>query len=99
MSTGLPTALQFVRPWGTVILKTTVAGEQTLALAPIVIDEVSVIGSRCGPFPDAIAALDAGQVQVEPLISGRYPLSQGVEALQATASQPVLKVLLDVAGK
>lgn len=98
-STGLPTALQFVRPWGTVILKTTVAGEQTLALAPIVIDEVSVIGSRCGPFPDAIAALDAGQVQVEPLISGRYPLSQGVEALQATASQPVLKVLLDVAGK
>jgi threonine dehydrogenase-like Zn-dependent dehydrogenase len=94
--TGLPTALQFVRPWGTVVLKTTVAGEQTLALAPVVIDEVSVIGSRCGPFPDAIAALAAGQVQVEPLISGRFPLRDGVEALHTTASQPVLKMLLDV---
>jgi threonine dehydrogenase-like Zn-dependent dehydrogenase len=94
--TGLPAALQFVRPWGTVILKTTVAGEQTLALAPIVIDEVSVVGSRCGPFPDAIAALASGQVLVEPLISGRYPLREGVEALLTTASQPVLKVLLDV---
>ena len=96
-ATGLPTALQFVSPWGKVILKTTVAGEQTLALAPIVIDEVSVIGSRCGPFPDAIAALTAGQVQVESLISARYPLKDGPEALQVTASQPVLKVLLDVA--
>lgn len=95
-SSGLPTALQFVKPWGKVILKTTVAGEQTLALAPIVIDEVSVIGSRCGPFPDAIAALTSGQVHVEPLISARYSLNDGPEALQVTASQPVLKVLLDV---
>lgn len=95
-STGLPTALQFVRPWGKVILKTTVAGEQTLALAPIVIDEVSVIGSRCGPFPDAISALTAGRVQVEPLISERHALSDAVDALQRTASEPVLKVLLDV---
>ena len=96
---GLPTALQFVRPWGKVVLKTTVAGEQTLALAPIVIDEVSVIGSRCGPFPDALAALAAGQVKVEPLISGRYSLNDGPEALRVTASQPVLKVLLDVADE
>lgn len=96
-ATGLPTALQFVRPWGTVILKTTVAGEQTLALAPIVIDEIRVIGSRCGPFSDAIAALDAGHVSVLPLISDRFPLDEVVTALQHTASQPVLKVLLDVA--
>ncbi len=98
-SSGLPTALQFVRPWGTVVLKTTVAGEQTLALAPIVIDEVRVIGSRCGPFPDAIAALDAGHVTVKPLISDRFPLDDAVAALQHTASQPVLKVLLDVANE
>jgi threonine dehydrogenase-like Zn-dependent dehydrogenase len=98
-ATGLPTALQFVRPWGTVILKTTVAGEQTLALAPIVIDEVRVIGSRCGPFPDAIAALSAGHVKVQPLICGRFPLDDAVAALQHTASQPVLKVLLDVADE
>lgn len=95
-ASGLPTALQFVRPWGTVILKTTVAGEQSMAFAPIVIDEVRVIGSRCGPFSDAIAGLEAGRVQVEPLISGRFPLDQGVKALQHTIENPVLKILLDV---
>lgn len=95
-ATGLPTALQHVRPWGTVILKTTVAGEQTLALAPIVIDEVRVIGSRCGPFADALAGLQAGRVNVKPLISDRFDLDQAVEAIKVTASQPVLKVLLDV---
>lgn len=94
--TGLPTALQFVRPWGTVILKTTVAGEQTLALAPIVIDEVRVVGSRCGPFPDAIIGLESGRVQVKPLISNRFSLDDGAVALEATSSQPVLKVLLDI---
>ena len=95
-ASGLPTALQLIKPWGTVILKTTVAGEQTMALAPIVIDEVRVIGSRCGPFPDAIASLVEGRVQVEPLISGRFPLDQGVEAIRHTAENPVLKILIDV---
>jgi threonine dehydrogenase-like Zn-dependent dehydrogenase len=95
-ATGLPTALKFVKPWGTVILKTTVAGEQTMALAPIVIDEIKVIGSRCGPFPDAIAGLTSGAVQVEPLISGRFALCDGVAALDHTANEPVLKILLDV---
>jgi len=94
--TGLPTALELVRPSGTVILKTTVAGQQTLALAPIVIDEVRVVGSRCGPFPDAIRVLQSGWVRVEPLISGRFDLSDGVAALQHTATHPVLKILLDV---
>src|SRR5690606_22096766 len=48
--TGITTALQFVRPRGTIVLKTTVAGEQTLSLAPLVIDEITLVGSRCGPF-------------------------------------------------
>ena len=95
-ASGLPTALQFVKPWGTIILTTTVAGEQTMAFAPIVIDEVRVVGSRCGPFPDAIAGLESGRVQVEPLISGRFPLEKGVEAIHYTAENPVLKILIDV---
>jgi threonine dehydrogenase-like Zn-dependent dehydrogenase len=95
-ASGLPTALHFVKPWGTIILKTTVAGEQTMAFAPIVIDEIRVIGSRCGPFSDAIAGLEAGRVQVEPLISGRFPLDKGVEAIHHTAENPVLKILIDV---
>ncbi|MDA0589537.1 MAG: alcohol dehydrogenase catalytic domain-containing protein [Planctomycetota bacterium] len=95
-ASGLLTALQFVKPWGTIILKTTVSGEQTMAFAPIVIDEVRVIGSRCGPFSDAIAGLEAGRIQVEPLISGRFPLDKGVEAIHHTAQNPVLKILIDI---
>lgn len=98
-STGLPTALQHIKPWGTVVLKTTVASEQTLALAPIVIDEVRVVGSRCGPFGDALDGLRSGRIDVKPLISERFALDQAVEALKLTSSQPVLKVLLDVSAE
>jgi threonine dehydrogenase-like Zn-dependent dehydrogenase len=94
--TGLPTALNLVRPRGTIVLKTTVAGEQTMALAPIVIDEVTVVGSRCGPFDRALAALGADEVSVLPLISARYNLSDGVAALEHARSRPALKVLIDV---
>jgi len=92
---GLTTALKYVRPRGTVVLKTTVAGTQTLALAPIVIDEVTIVGSRCGPFDQALQALQAGEVSVLPLIASRFDLSEGVAALQEAASKPVLKILLD----
>jgi threonine dehydrogenase-like Zn-dependent dehydrogenase len=93
--TGLPTALRIVRPRGTIVLKTTVAGEQTMAWAPIVIDEVTIVGSRCGPFDRALAALDAGEVSVLPLVSRRFELSKGVEALEHASSKSVMKVLLD----
>ena len=95
--TGLPTALALVRPRGTIVLKTTVAGAQTMAWAPIVIDEVSIVGSRCGPFDRALSALSDGRVRVAPLISDRFDLSRGVDALDAAKDRPVLKVLLDVA--
>ena len=91
---GLTTALRLVRPRGTVVLKTTVAGSQTLALAPVVVDEVTVVGSRCGPFDQALALLASGGVSVAPLISSRFELSRGPEALAAAASQ--LMVLIDV---
>jgi threonine dehydrogenase-like Zn-dependent dehydrogenase len=94
--TGLPAALTLVAPRGTVVLKTTVAGEQTLALAPVVIDEVTILGSRCGPFDRALTALDTGEVDVLPMISARYPLDRGVEALDRARSTPSLKILLDV---
>jgi threonine dehydrogenase-like Zn-dependent dehydrogenase len=94
--TGLPTALSLVRPRGTIVLKTTVAGEQTMALAPIVIDEVTIIGSRCGPFDRALTALAAGEVNVLPLISARYALSEGVSAVEHARTRPALKVLIDV---
>ncbi|HEX5110332.1 MAG TPA: zinc-binding dehydrogenase, partial [Vicinamibacterales bacterium] len=94
---GLPTALAMVRPRGTIVLKTTVAGAQTLAWAPLVIDEVTLVGSRCGPFDQALEALQSGRVDVSSLISTRFDLSDGVRALEHARTQPVLKVLLDVA--
>jgi len=92
----LPTALTLVRPRGTIVLKTTVAGDQTMAWAPIVIDEVTIVGSRCGPFDRALRALEADEVSVLPLISARYHLSNGVDAIEHARSTPSLKVLIDV---
>lgn len=92
--TGLPTAMGYVRPRGTIVLKTTVAGTQTLAWAPFVIDEVTLVGSRCGPFDRALTALERGEVDVRPLIQARLPLERGVEALDLATQR--LKVLVEV---
>jgi len=94
--TGLPTALTLVAPRGTIVLKTTVAGEQTLALAPVVIDEVTILGSRCGPFDRALTALATGEVDVLPMISARYGLQDGVAAIEHARTKPSLKILIDV---
>ncbi len=93
--TGLPLALELVKPCGTVIMKTTVAGEHQLSMAPLVIDEVTLIGSRCGPFEPAIAALAEEKVIVEPLIGGRYPLEEAPLAMVKAASPGTFKILLE----
>jgi threonine dehydrogenase-like Zn-dependent dehydrogenase len=58
---------------------------------------VTLVGSRCGPFDEALTALEQGTVDVAPLISERFDLSQGVDALERAAAKGVLKVLLDIA--
>lgn len=93
---GLPTACELVRPRGTIVLKTTVAGEQTLALAPLVIDEIRVVGSRCGPFDKAIDALEQGAIDVESLITARFSLDDAEAALKTARQSDQLKVLLDI---
>ena len=93
---GLPTALKLVRPRGTIVLKTTVAGTQTQAWAPFVIDEVTLIGSRCGPFDQALRALEAGLVDVRALVSERFTLDAGLKALERAQAKGVMKVLIDV---
>lgn len=93
---GLPTACAFVRPRGTIVLKTTLAGDTGPNLAPLVIDEITLVGSRCGPFDAALKALAAGDVHVTPLISARFPLSDGEHALKQAAQPSQLKVLLDL---
>ena len=94
--TGLPAAMRLVRPRGTIVLKTTVAGSQELAWAPFVIDEVTLVGSRCGPFGRALQGLERREVDVRPLLSDRFDLSGGINALARAQAPGVLKVLLDV---
>jgi threonine dehydrogenase-like Zn-dependent dehydrogenase len=93
---GLEMALRLVKPRGTVILKSTVADKSALYLAPIVIDEIRVQGSRCGPFAPAIRALSQGRVDVRPLISAQYSLNDGVVAFEHAAKPGVLKVLVRI---
>ncbi|HLX41219.1 MAG TPA: alcohol dehydrogenase catalytic domain-containing protein [Ktedonobacteraceae bacterium] len=93
---GLALALRLVRPCGTVFLKSTVADRSTLHLAPIVIDEIRVQGSRCGPFAPALRALSQHTIDVRPLISAIYPLDEGLAAFQYAGEKGVLKVLVNV---
>jgi len=93
---GLEMAGALVRPRGTIILKSTVAAHTTIALAPFTVNEYTVVGSRCGPFPPAIRALTRGTVHVRELISARYPLEQGAAAFARAAAPGVLKVQLAI---
>jgi len=93
---GLALAMRTVRPRGTIALKSTFAGGAAIDLSPLVIGEITVIGSRCGPIPDALMALAAGDVDVTNLISRRFPLTDAVEAMAAARRGDVVKVLLDV---
>lgn len=93
---GLETAMGMVRPRGKIVLKTTIApGSEPVDLSPIVINEIQVIGSRCGPFPEALSRLAADEVDIVSLISRRAKLEQGVEALKAAADSDNIKVLLE----
>lgn len=92
---GLQTALQCVRPRGTVVLKTTVAAVPEYSLAAIVIDEITVVGSRCGPFDQALAALKLRAIAVTPLIDDRFSINDGAAAIARAAEPGVMKVLLD----
>ncbi|MEE2678110.1 MAG: alcohol dehydrogenase catalytic domain-containing protein [Myxococcota bacterium] len=94
---GFQRALAAVRPRGTLVLKTTVSERLNLDLSPLVIDEIQVVGSRCGPFAPALRALETGAVDVMPLIAERVPLSRGPDALERAGIRGTLKVLLETA--
>jgi threonine dehydrogenase-like Zn-dependent dehydrogenase len=93
---GLETALELVRPRGTIVLKSTYAETGSLNLAPMVVNEVTVLGSRCGPFPEAINALARQAVDVRSLISRTYSLERALEAFEAANDPENMKVLLRV---
>jgi threonine dehydrogenase-like Zn-dependent dehydrogenase len=93
-ASGLEQAMRAVRPRGTLVLKSTIAGEHTVSLAPLVINEVTVVGSRCGVFTPALEALSEKSVSVTPMIEKLYPLSEGVEAVAHAGKPGARKILL-----
>ncbi len=95
---GLPLALRLVRPRGTIVMKTTCAGDATADLMPLVVNEITLLGSRCGPFGDALSALARKQVDVVSMISRRLPLADGLKALALAADPSHIKVVLEIAG-
>jgi len=91
---GMSTALDIVRPRGTVVLKTTIAHRSQVDMNRIVIDEITLVGSRCGPFLRAIEAIRTGMVRLTPLISARYSIDEGIKAMEHASERGVLKVLM-----
>lgn len=92
---GVARALSMLVPRGTLILKTTVAGQTTVDLSPIVIHELRVIGSRCGDLSRAIAWLAQGRLDLSSLIAARYPLTQAATAFEHASRKGTLKVLVE----
>jgi len=92
---GLTIARRAVRPRGTIVLKSTYHGRASVDLAPIVVDEITVVGSRCGPFAPAVELLARGAVDPRPLVDERYRLTEAVAAFEHAARPGTLKVLVE----
>lgn len=93
-SEGIMLARQIVRPRGTIVIKSTTADQSQLPFSPMVVDEVSIVGSRCGPFAPALRLLTRGLIDPRPLITGIYSLDQAEEAFRAATAKGAMKVLL-----
>ena len=91
---GLRSAAAMTRPRGTVILKSTVHGTVGIDTAPIIVNEITLVGSRCGRFEAALPLLERGLIPVEEMISERFALGDAPAAFERAAQRGVLKVLL-----
>ena len=91
---GFEMARELVRPRGTIVVKSTFHGASQIAFTPMVVNEVTIVGSRCGPFAAALRLLERGLIEVRPLISAVYPLDEGLAAFKRAKARGTLKVLL-----
>jgi threonine dehydrogenase-like Zn-dependent dehydrogenase len=94
-SAGFEAAVAATKPRGTLVLKSTVAGKASVDLAQLVVNELRVVGSRCGSFAPALRAVTSGSVDVTPLISARVPLRDAERGLAMAAKPGMMKVLID----
>ncbi|MBC7188296.1 MAG: alcohol dehydrogenase catalytic domain-containing protein [Calditrichaeota bacterium] len=95
---GLELALHLVEPRGTVILKSTYNERPAIDVSRIVVDEITLVGSRCGPFPAAIRLLQQKLVEVAPFVTRTFPFSEALEAFAFAQEEQAFKVLLDMSG-
>jgi threonine dehydrogenase-like Zn-dependent dehydrogenase len=93
-ASGFNLALDLLRPKGTLVLKSTFHGTTEINAARVVVDEISIVGSRCGRFAPALDLLKRNAIDVDSLISEEYPLAKGVHAMKRARTKGVLKVLL-----
>jgi alcohol dehydrogenase len=91
---GLRNAIKMVKPRGTVVMKSTVHGEVGIDTAPVIVNEITLVGSRCGRFEPAMELLRLGTVRVDGMIADRFPLASAAEGFARAAEKGVLKVLL-----
>ena len=91
---GLRAAIAMCEPRGTVVMKSTVHGLVKIDTAPAIVNEITLVGSRCGRFEPAIKMLTSGKVRVESLISDSFPLDRAPQAFRRAATRGILKVLL-----
>lgn len=92
--TGFADTIRLVKPRGTVILKSTITTQNKLNLSPIIINEVKILGSRCGPFLPAIKSLETGIISVKELVDFIFPLEKYEKAFEETAKKESLKIIL-----
>jgi alcohol dehydrogenase len=93
---GFAAALKMLKPRGTLVLKSTVADRTALHLSSLVVDEMTVVGSRCGPFGPALRALEKGKIRVRGLVEEIIPFDRAMEALERAGRPGSLKILLDM---
>lgn len=91
---GFETSLASVKPRGTLVLKSTIAASKELNLAPIVIDEITIVGSRCGQFKPALRYLEQKKIDFTPFISGIYQIDDAIEAFEKNKDKNTIKILL-----
>ncbi len=96
---GFAIARRALRPRGTLVLKSTYADRLTFDVSSLVVDEITLIGSRCGPFPQALQLLSQEKLDVNYLIQTRYPLDEAIAAFDRAQERGVLKVLLEIGAE
>ncbi|MDH3743827.1 MAG: alcohol dehydrogenase catalytic domain-containing protein [Acidobacteriota bacterium] len=95
-SEGFALARRALRPCGTLVMKSTYAGELTFDASSLVVDEINLIGSRCGPFAPALELLARDAIDVDSLVHARFPLDDALAAFDRASTKGTLKVLLDI---